>query len=103
MSDALRRLDTGAGPPPLQARAARYVADVPAGGDAADTLASAGALALARAVDHPGDRSIALDLLASDALVTLALEAQADANPAGLAAFAERLRAVAFPDATTRP
>jgi hypothetical protein len=35
-----------------------------------------------------GDRSVALDLLAADALVTLALLAQAQAAPERLGAFA---------------
>ncbi|HYC33936.1 MAG TPA: hypothetical protein VEB59_16720 [Gemmatimonadales bacterium] len=40
---------------------------------------------------HPGDRSAALDLLAADALITLALLAQADRDPARLAEFAAGL------------
>jgi hypothetical protein len=37
---------------------------------------------------HPGDRSVALDLLAADALVTLALLAQAESAPEQLSEFA---------------
>ena len=51
-------------------------------------LAAAGRHALDRVVDHPGDRSVALDLLAADALVTLALLAQAQAAPELLGEFA---------------
>ena len=51
-------------------------------------LAAAGRHALDRVVDHPGDRSVALDLLAADALVTLALLAQAQAAPERLGEFA---------------
>jgi hypothetical protein len=40
---------------------------------------------------QPGDRSAALDLLAGDALVTLALLAQAEAAPDALGAFARTL------------
>jgi hypothetical protein len=39
--------------------------------------------------EHPGDREIALDLLAADALITLALLAQAEIVPGSLARFAE--------------
>jgi len=51
-------------------------------------LAAAGRHALDRVMDHPGDRSVALDLLAADALVTLALLAQAQAAPERLGEFA---------------
>ena len=44
-------------------------------------------------VAHPGDRSVALDLLAADALITLALLAQAQEAPGG----ARRLRRLAAP------
>jgi hypothetical protein len=53
-----------------------------------DSLAAAGRRALDRVLDHPGDRSVALDLLAADALVTLALLAQAQTSPEQLGAFA---------------
>jgi hypothetical protein len=61
-------------------------------GDApvADALAE-GALALYRAViAGSGGREDALPLLAADALMTHALEAQAEADPEGIAAFADR-------------
>ena len=43
---------------------------------------------LDRVTAHPGDRSVALDLLAADALITLALLAQAQRAPEDLARFA---------------
>jgi hypothetical protein len=55
-----------------------------------DTLA-ASAVALYRSLRGGAtQRDDALPLLAADALMTHALEAQAQADPAGLAAFAER-------------
>ena len=51
-------------------------------------LAEAGRHALSCVLDHPGDRSVALDLLAADALVTLALLAQAQLSPERLGEFA---------------
>lgn len=56
-----------------------------------DVLAAAGCAALEVVTAHPGDRSVALDLLAADALVTLALLAQAQTAPARLDAFAAGL------------
>ena len=53
-----------------------------------DTLARAGQAALRTVLAHPGDRSAALDLLAADALVTLALLAQAETQPNRLEEFA---------------
>ena len=53
-----------------------------------DTLAQAGQTALRTVLAHPGDRSAALDLLAADALVTLALLAQAESQPESLEEFA---------------
>ncbi|MBA3893838.1 MAG: hypothetical protein H0X69_09100 [Gemmatimonadales bacterium] len=62
------------------------------GGDAAeptpDALARSGRQALDRVLAHGGDRSIALDLLAADALVTLALLARAQVSPETLGGFA---------------
>ena len=65
-----------------------YAAALPPGPTIADSLAQAGSRALERALEQPNDRSAALDLLAADALVTLALLAQAEQEPAGLAGFA---------------
>ena len=57
----------------------------------ADQLATAAADALDKVVAHPGDRSVALELLSADALITLALLSKAEEDPEGLAAFADRL------------
>lgn len=61
-----------------------------AGPDAAtpEALAASGRRALDRVLARGGDRSVALDLLAADALVTLALLAQAQQAPERLGAFA---------------
>lgn len=45
------------------------------------------------AAQRDGGRELALDLLAADAFVTYAFEAQAEAEVAGLAALAERVAA----------
>jgi hypothetical protein len=57
-----------------------------------DALA-AGALALYAGLPATGGRADALPLLAADALFTHALEAQAQADPDGVAALAERMGA----------
>ncbi|HET6577125.1 MAG TPA: hypothetical protein VFG66_02315 [Gemmatimonadales bacterium] len=89
---------TALAPPELRARvredalAARLAEPLPA------ALASAGRAALERVVIHPGDRSVALDLLAADALITLALLAQAQRAPGELSTFAASiLQAVRAP------
>lgn len=92
---------TRAAPPVLRARARAYLE----AGDAervgaedgtgkpttAHALAAAGAAALASVTSHCGDRSAALDLLAADALITLALLEQAERDPGGLGEFAADL------------
>ena len=75
-------------PPALRARVLHY-AQGPAAGGLPAHLAAAGTRALAAVEAHPGGRSAALDLLAADALVTLALLAKAQEDPAGLHAFAD--------------
>jgi hypothetical protein len=57
-----------------------------------DALA-AGALSLYAGLPATGGREDALPLLAADALFTHALEAQAEADPDGVAALAERMGA----------
>jgi hypothetical protein len=64
-----------------------------AGGDGADALAAASRNALSRVLSHPGGRPVALDLLAADGLITLALLAQAETSPARLRDFAASLLA----------
>ena len=79
-------------PAPLRERAARYLALRDQAADPAERLADAAVDALAAVLSHPGDRSAALDLLAADALVTLALKARAIEQPDQLARFAAELR-----------
>lgn len=78
---------TGKAPAALRARVREH-ALAAAAGPLPAVLAEAGRAALERVVDHPGDRSVALDLLAADALITLALLAQAQAAPERLGEFA---------------
>jgi hypothetical protein len=61
------------------------------GATSPDGLAASGRRALDRVLARQGDRSVALDLLAADALVTLALLAQARRTPERLDAFAAAL------------
>ena len=57
-----------------------------------DHLARLGERLLARVAGRPaGGRELALDLLAADAFITYAFEAQAEVDAAGLAALAERI------------
>lgn len=81
---------TAAAPPVLRARALGYVGTE---GAAPERLANAGAKALATVLAQSGDRASALDLLAADGLITLALLAKAEQDPAGLDAFAAELLA----------
>lgn len=78
-------------PAVLAGRTREFLAAAPPG-TLPERLAHASRLALTRAVEGSPDRGAALDLLAADALVTLALAAQVEAEPAGLAEFASRLR-----------
>jgi hypothetical protein len=79
---------TSRAPAALRARVLEHAATVPADAPLPLALAEAGRAALERVTAHPGDRSVALDLLAADALITLALLAQAQADPARLGDFA---------------
>jgi len=57
-----------------------------------DQLALVGRRVLGRVVGRPeGGRELALELLAADALITYAFEAQAELDAAGLATLAERI------------
>ena len=78
-------------PAALRTRAVAYLEQVPADGGDATRLAAAARLALDAVLRQGRDRSAALDLLAADSLVTLALLAQATSDPAGLDAFAAGL------------
>lgn len=83
----------GQAPPSLRDRVLEHAAAVVEGETVADRLAVAAERVLAIVEEHPGDRRIALDLLAGDALITLALLAQAESAPEGLGRFAEALLA----------
>jgi hypothetical protein len=82
---------TARAPDALRRRVGEYAEAAPVDGGVADALARAGAAALERVLAAPGDRSVALDLLAADALVTLALLAQAEHAPAALGRFAANI------------
>jgi hypothetical protein len=82
---------TARAPEALRRRVVEYAGRAAAGSSIAVRLAAAGQAALERALEHSGDRSAALDLLAADALVTLALLAQSEQGADGLAAFAEEI------------
>lgn len=84
---------TSRAPAALRARVLEHAAAVTEGDTTADHLAVAAERVLAIVEEHPGDRSIALDLLAGDALITLALLAQAESAPELLGKFAEDLLA----------
>ena len=57
-----------------------------------DQLALLGRRVLGRVAGRPdGGRELALELLAADAFITYAFEAQAEVDAAGLAALAERM------------
>ncbi len=87
-----------AAPPLLRERVLHYVPSV-AVASAPSALAGAAWEALAAVEQHAGDRSAALDLLAADALITLALLAQAEDEPDQLAEFAGSLLDEALPAA----
>jgi hypothetical protein len=88
---------TAAAPPALRSRVREHVLAVPSERPTPAALAAAASRALDSVVTHPGDRSVALDLLAADALITLALLAQAQDAPAELGAFATSLLQAARP------
>ena len=79
-------------PAELLARAQEWLGQVTPVGIASDDLAEAGREALGAVIASPGGRPAAADLLAADALVTLALEARAAEDPASLGAFAANIR-----------
>ena len=73
---------TSQAPAALRTRVREHALAVGDDAPPAQALAEAGRRALDDVLNHPGDRSVALDLLAADALITLALLAQAQAAPA---------------------
>ncbi|MFI5236262.1 MAG: hypothetical protein ACHQXA_11170, partial [Gemmatimonadales bacterium] len=78
---------TAGSPPALRARMREMVA----GHWSVEGLARAAERGLAGVEAHPGDRSIALDLLAADGLITLALLKRSEDDPAALETFATAL------------
>jgi hypothetical protein len=78
---------TSQAPTALQARVREYALQA-TGSSLPHVLARAGHTALEEVLAHAGDRSAALDLLAADALITLALLAQAETGPDRLEDFA---------------
>lgn len=87
------RARVGEGPPVLRDRVLAHAALPAEGATVAERLAQVADRVLTLVEEHPGDRSIALDLLAADALITLALLAQAERAPERLGDFAESLLA----------
>lgn len=81
---------TGA-PAQLRRQVVAYLEAMPAG-LLSDRLAAAGNAALHTATAAGRTRAAAIDLLAADALITLALLATAERSPATLAAAAAELR-----------
>ncbi len=78
-------------PAELVQRASEFVGDVDSP-TTAEALARAASRALETALARKGDRGAALDLLAADALVTVALAAQVETDPSALEQFARELR-----------
>jgi hypothetical protein len=90
---------TSEAPEALRTRVQQHVARADAGQTVPDALARAAREALGQVLTHPGDRSVALELLAADALITLALLAQAQHAPEQLGEFAASILQSARPDA----
>ena len=95
VTDAVRwfRAQSDGAPAALRDRALVYLERQPEHPDRASALAAAARDALGATLASPGDRAVALDLLAADALVTLALKARAMTRPAELGGFAAELAA----------
>ena len=81
----------GRAPTELRDQILRDTEGISATASLPEALASAGQAALKRALAAPADRRTALDLLAADALITLALLAQAEVRPEDLGRFAGTL------------
>lgn len=98
MSDAMEVWFTArtAGAPPRLLEASATWWHAASGNTAAARLADAGRLALDAAIAAGACRDAALDLLAADALITLALLAEAEADPMALGT-----RAIAIREAVT--
>jgi hypothetical protein len=90
---------TSEAPAALRTRVQQHVAGAEVGRAVPDALAQAAQQALGEVLTHPGDRTVALDLLAADALITLALLAQAQRAPEALGEFAASILQSVRPDA----
>ncbi|HKU62187.1 MAG TPA: hypothetical protein VJQ44_13270 [Gemmatimonadales bacterium] len=93
---------TGRAPEVLRRRVQQHLADTGTGAmddPTPEALAAAGRRALEQVLAHAGDRTVALDLLAADALVTLALLAQAERSPGELERFAAEVLRMSAADA----
>ena len=82
---------TARAPAVLRQRVLDHVHALPAAGNPPADLARAAHRSLAGVLAAPGDRTVALDLLAADGLITLALLRQAEDDPASLVDFARSL------------
>jgi hypothetical protein len=83
---------TARAPAALRQRVLQHVQSVTRRDSVAETLAEASREALRQVERDPAaGRPVALDLLAADALITLALLAQAQERPSGLDGFATDL------------
>lgn len=94
----LERRTTGA-PAALRNRLLHHLDQVALDPSPAEPLAALAQRVLSEVERHPGDRRIALDLLAADALITLALLARAEAAPERLGEFAMGLLTAQHPTA----
>jgi hypothetical protein len=81
-------------PPALLARVEECLASTPEG-PLGSRLAASGELALQASIHRGAGREAALDLLAADALITLALLESVERDPAALGVTARMLRAAA--------
>ena len=90
--ELLAWLDTRRPAPPEALRASLGAGLTDAALPLPEHLADLGRRTLARVASRPdGGRELALDLLAADAFITYAFEAQAEADVAGLADLAQRV------------
>ena len=85
---------TSQAPVRLRERVLEHALTPPGTGSYAEHLGLTAQELLSKVEEHPGDRSVALDLLAADALITLALLARAEDAPERLAEFATELLTV---------
>lgn len=82
---------TDGAPVALRQRVEAYLSAT-TGPDGADHLMAASRLALGTASGIDAGRSVAIDLLTADALITLSLLHQSEAEPSALAARARTIR-----------